>query len=80
VTEGDYLPVDIGTPCPRCGLVDDPNLPGVHLCSGMRLMTPEEAKRQEFSPATRARLLAFMDEADRCRARAAVEARNFVVG
>lgn len=66
------------TRCPVCGYVDPPDIPGVHLCSGMRRVA--DSRRIEFSAATKKRLLAFMDEADRCRGRAAVEARAFVIG
>lgn len=67
--------------CPTCGTVDDPETPFIrHLCSGMRPVTEEERKRIEFSPETKAKLLAFMDESDRCRARAAVEARSAFIG
>lgn len=62
--------------CGVCGLPERPEVPGVHLCSGMRPVSDEERKRIEFDPETRDRLIAFMDEADGCRGRAAVEART----
>lgn len=65
--------------CRICGVVDDPETPFIHhLCSGMRRVADED--RVEFSPETKAKLLAFMDEADRCRGRAAVEARSHFIG
>ena len=67
-------------PCPTCGIVDDPSIPGEHLCSLMRRLTPEEQAATEFSQETKERLWAFMDEADRCRNRGAVEARSFWIG
>lgn len=48
--------------------------------TGMRRLTDAERAEVEFSPETKKRLLAFMDEADRCRNRAAVEARFHVIG
>lgn len=66
--------------CPTCGTDERPGVPGVHLCSGMRPVTAEERRRAELSPKTKARLLAFMDEADRCRGRAAVDAQTAVIG
>lgn len=59
--------------CSTCGAYDDPEVPGRHLCSLMRPVPDDE--RIEFSPEARAELEAKLDEFDRCRARAAVEAR-----
>lgn len=63
--------------CPTCGVYDDPKVPGRHLCS---LMTPVVGKRCELPPEVRAELEAKLDEFDRCRARAAVEARSAWIG
>jgi hypothetical protein len=73
---------DASDACPVCGHIDPPELAGWshHLCSGMRPCTPEERAAQDFSPETKARLLAFMDKADRCRSRAAVDARSAWIG
>lgn len=60
------------TRCPVCGIEDDPGLPGTHLCSGMR----PSRMHHDLPPHVRERLLAFFDEADRCRARGAAEARS----
>ncbi len=52
------------------------------MSSGMRRVSHEEAvaRGAVFSKETRARLEAFLDETDRCRNRAAVEARTAWIG
>ncbi len=62
--------------CPTCGYDDDDGVPGWHLCSGMRRVGKAPALPLEVV----ARLNDFMDEADRCRGRAAAEARFYVIG
>ena len=65
--------------CPTCGAYDDPETPFIkHLCSGMRLVPDDE--RHELPPEVRAELEAKLMEFDRCRARAAVEARSAWIG
>lgn len=64
--------------CPTCGHIDPPDVPGWHLCSLMRRVPDDE--RIEFSPEVRAELEAKLDEFDRCRARAAVDARSAWIG
>ena len=66
--------------CPTCGLEPNPRLPGQHLCSGMRPLTEAERKAVELPPEVRADLEARIMEMDRCRARAAVDARFAWIG
>jgi hypothetical protein len=65
--------------CVVCGHREN-GLPGRHLCSLMRPLSDEERKRVELPPEVRAELEAKLDEFDRCRARAAFEARFSWIG
>ena len=62
--------------------VDDDDLDAFStpIGTGMRRLTKAEQKAAELSPEAKARVLAFIDEADRCRSRAAAEARFHVIG
>lgn len=55
-------------------------LPGVPLSSGFDYRPVEDFPELALSKEARDRVLAFMDEVDRCRARAAVAAQFYVIG
>lgn len=80
MAQPDYAESSEGVECPTCGCVDPPEVPGHHLCSGMRPLTAEERKAIEWTPEARAELEAKLKEFDRCRSRAAVDARSAWIG